>query len=123
MSGVTSFLKTIGESLANGALAYVNLPPVFATKPAPAQVLTVVAELGQITAAAMNIEGIGKTTGLTGAQKMLALQPQVVAILKASLALGHNPIEDNTLFQKGSDEIAQGVVDCLNSFKRDKVPS
>lgn len=123
MSGVKSFLSEIGKALINGALAYVNVAPVFQPKAAPSGVLSVVTELAQISNAAIQIEAVGHATGLTGQQKMDALKPQVVAILKASLALGHDPIQDDAMFAKGSDEIAQGVVDCLNSFKSDKVPS
>lgn len=117
MSGVKSFLSELGKALANGALSYVGLPPVFIPKPPAVGLVQTVSELGQISAAAIQIESIGKSVNLTGAQKMDALKPQVIGILKASLALGHNPVQDDALFQKGSDEIAQGVVDCLNAMK------
>ncbi len=117
MSGIKSFLSEIGKALANGAMSYIGLPPVFLPKPAPAGVINAVSELAQISVAAIQIEAIGKSANLTGAQKMDALKPQVIGILKASLALGHNPVQDEVLFQKGSDEIAQGVVDCLNAMK------
>ncbi len=124
MSGFTSFLKAAGEAIANGALAYVGLPPIFKpTAPASTGVVTTASELAQIAAAAIQIEAIAKSTGLTGAQKLAALQPQVYGILQNSLNIGNHPMGDPALCQKGSQEIAQGVVDFINGLKStDAIP-
>jgi hypothetical protein len=117
MSKFTSFLKTAGELVANGALSYFGMAPIFKPAAPSGTAVTVAGELEQIAASAIQIEAIGKTTGLTGVQKMQALEPQVYAILQESLALGNDPIADPTLAQQGASEIAQGMVDFINALK------
>jgi hypothetical protein len=72
MSGFTSFLKAAGEAIANGALASIGLQPIFKPTIAPTGAVAVASELAQIAAAAITIEAIGKSTGLTGVHRFTA---------------------------------------------------
>lgn len=116
-SKFVSFLKVAGEVIANGVTSYFGLPPVFKL-PAPSASATATAtDVSSIVQAAIQVEAIGKTLGLTGPQKLQALIPQVFAILNSSLALGGKPIAQPALATSGATGISQGIVDFLNSLE------
>lgn len=114
-----SFLKVAGETLANGASSYFGLPPVFKVSlpAAGSGIVTQAAEIQALVAAAIQVEAIGKSTGMTSAQKITALEPLIFGILQNGLALGDDAIGDPTLCQTGAQEIAQGIVDFTNGLK------
>lgn len=122
MGGFKSFLKMAGEVMANGLLTQLGLPPIFKPEQPPAGVLGAVGSLQRIADSAIEIERIGKTLGLTGTQKMQALQPRVFAILQESLALEGDPMGDPVLCKKGADGIAQGIIDFMNGLKSKGIP-
>jgi len=57
----------------------------------------------------------------SGAQKLQFIIPLVANIVKTSEMVTGHQIGDDALFVKGTTEIAQGVVDVLNSLKSDNV--
>lgn len=56
----------------------------------------------------------------TGAQKLQALVPLVANVIKTSELISGKTIAQNDLFIKGCTEVAQGVVDVLNSIHADE---
>jgi hypothetical protein len=118
-----SFLKAAGEVIANGALSYYGLPPLFKTAAPTTAAAGVATEIAALAQAAIQVEAIGKSANLTGAQKLAALEPQVYAILQNALALGGKPIANPTLAAQGASEVAQGIVDFMNGIEGSTVTS
>jgi hypothetical protein len=118
-----SFLKAAGEVIANGALSYYGLPPLFKTAAPSTAATSTATEIAALAQAAIQVEAIGKSASLTGAQKLAALEPQVYAILQNALALDGKPIANPTLAAQGASEVAQGIVDFMNGIEGSAVTS
>lgn len=116
-----TFLKKLGAILLKGAALAAGLGPLLA----PVLGSKVA---GYIGTAANDFTLIGSKiveievalNGKTGAEKFAAARALVAGIIRTSELVSGKEIADETVFQKGVDEITQGVVDILNSIKHDE---
>lgn len=114
-----NFLKKIGL----GIIKYLPMALGIAqmtTGFAPTSAQPLIDKLEAIFGAGMGIEKdftIAFSGQKTGPQKLLALTAQTQDILKQLSMVTTHGIADPTLFSKGSQEIAQGVVDCMQALK------
>lgn len=116
--GFVSFLKKVGLGIIKYAPAVLGIGQIVASndpKAAP-----IVDRLGAIFSAGQQIEKDFATAfpgQQTGPQKILALSAQVGDILRETELATGMEIADEALLQKAATEIAQGVVDAMQSFK------
>jgi hypothetical protein len=118
-----TFLKKLGTILANVAGIAVGIGPIIqpflGSGKAGAVAGTVVNDLTQIGSLVAVLESAGVSSNLTGPQKLQALIPLVANIVKTSELVSGKKIADDAKFTLGCQEIAQGVVDVLNSIHED----
>lgn len=123
MAGTLTFLKKLGQILVNVAGISMGIGPIvlpfLGSGKTTAAVTTGVNDLTQISQLVVLIESAFPAAG-TGAQKLQALVPLVANIIKTSEVVSGKQIADETLFTKGATEVAQGVVDVLNSIHPDE---
>lgn len=100
-----------GAALAAGV--YPLVQPLLGSK-AGQTVGTVVNDLNLIAGQVSTIEVA--LNGKTGAEKFQALLPLVAQIIRTSELVSGKEIADEAKFQQGVQEVAQGVVDILNSI-------
>ena len=112
-----TFLKKLGQLLLKGvALAegvYPFFQPLLGSK-AGQVVATSINDLKLIANQVVTIETA--LAGKTGAEKFAALVPLVAQIIRTSELVSGKEIADEAKFQTGVSEVAQGVVDILNSI-------
>lgn len=118
-----NFLKKLGAALANAAAIAAGIGPLIApfvgAKAAPV-LAAGINDLTQISATITSAQALITTPG-SGAQKLAAVTPLVLQILKTSEAFGGMKIADETLAAKGAQEVAQGVVDFMSAIHPDAV--
>lgn len=113
-----SFLKKIGFVLLKGTEIITGLSPLLTglIPGASAVAGKVVSELVQIGRIIVQVEAVGQALGLPGPDKLRAAAPQVASlIVQSDLMVGHR-IHDAALFQRGTEKIADGMVDVLNAL-------
>jgi len=112
-----SFLKKLGVIIANvtGTVAGLGplIQPLVGTNGHVATAINDFTSIGRIIT---QVEAIGVSTGLTGAQKLAAATPLVASIVQTSEMLSGKKVADSPLFIKGCQQIVGGVVDILNSI-------
>jgi hypothetical protein len=111
-----SFLSKLGQVLAKAAGIATGIAPVLTVMSpfGPA-----IGELQAIATVIANTEAIRQAIGLPGTQALKAATPLVAQeILKSALVAGKK-IENETLFMQGSQKIADGMVDILDSIHED----
>jgi hypothetical protein len=112
-----TFLKKLGQLLLKGATLAAGIYPMVAPllgSKAQSTLSTAVNDLTLIANQAVTIETA--LEGKTGADKFAALLPLVAQIIRTSELVSGKEIADETKFQLGVSELAQGVVDILNSI-------
>ncbi len=124
---MVSFLSKLGGYIVKGAAALAGFAPLLETvAPKDAGVIqTVSADLSamanivvQVEAGAQAIQAAGGT--ITGAQKLQMAAALVQPILIQSNLIAGRKIADPALLQKAASEIAQGIVDALQSVHEDQ---
>jgi hypothetical protein len=121
MAGVVTFLKKLGSIIINVAGIAVGVGPLIAPFEGSAKGviakgvndLTAIAQLVVIIEAAFPASG-------TGPAKLQALVPLVANIIKTSEVVSGKQIANEALFTQGATEVAQGIVDILNSIHPDE---
>lgn len=119
-----TFLKKLGQIILQvGGVAtglYPLVQPLLGSGKAATVAGTGVNDLTQIAKLVIQIEAaFGAVPGMTGAQKLQALVPLVKNIITTSEIVVNKKVANDELFSKGCTEIAQGVVDVLNSIHPD----
>ncbi len=116
-----TFLKKLGEILVKGLAIAIGVGPVVAQAvPGAGGIVTLVAsDLEQIQQIIVEVEAMGASLGLPGADKLRAAAPLVAQILLQSKALVGKPIANGPLFTQGATKIADGFADVLNSVHPD----
>lgn len=111
-----TFLKKLGQILLKGALVASGVlslvSPMLGSK-VSAIIGKVVDDFTLIGNQVVTVEVA--LNGKTGAEKFAALLPLVAGIIRTSELVGGKEIANEDLFQKGVQEVAQGVVDILNA--------
>ncbi len=112
-----TFLKKLGQLLLKGASIaagiYPIVQPLLGSK-AQAVGGTIVNDLTLVANQVVTVETA--LEGKTGADKFAALLPLVAGIIRTSELVSGKEIADEAKFQLGVQEVAQGVVDVLNSI-------
>lgn len=122
--GVLTLLKKIGQVIVKGAAVEAGFAPLVAPllgSKASAAVGTVTNDLTAAAQVVTQVEAIGQTTGLTGAQKLAAAIPLITNIINTSELISGKNVANRQLFAQGCSEITQGVVDLLNSLDQNNV--
>lgn len=119
-----SFLKKLGQILAKVFEIVSGVGPVltpFLGSGAAAQTAeTAVNDLTAIGQVVVQVETAIQTPG-SGSVKLAAAIPLVANIVKTSELVSGHQIANESLFIQGCTELAQGVVDVLNSLSGDSV--
>lgn len=115
-----SFLKKLGIAIVNVAGIVSGVGPIFAASNAKAAgvIGTVTSDLQQVAGVIQTIEAAAQAASspIPGAEKLKMATPLVAqAILQSSLLAGHK-ISNQALFQQGSQKVADGMADLLNSI-------
>lgn len=114
-----NLLKKIGFGIIKYLPIALGLMPM-ASGFAPASAQPMMDKLESIFTAGMGIErdfSVAFSGQKTGPQKILALTAQTEDILRQMSLVTVHGVADPALFSKGSNEIAQGVVDCMQALK------
>ena len=120
-----SFLKRLGEVLAKSAATLIGIGPIITPlfgshgDKAGAVFGAVLNDLTAIGSVIVQMEVA--LAGQAGATKFAAAVKLIGPILRTSSLVSGKKIADEVMFQKGVEEIAQGVVDILNSIHQDAV--
>lgn len=113
-----SWLQNVGKGIVIG-LGYIAkfeglIPASASTNPT---IRKIESELSQAAEVIVAVEAMGQALSISGPDKLKAAAPQVAQIiLKSDMMIGHQ-IENQTLFNEGSSDIANGLAKILNSLK------
>ena len=113
-----TFLKKAGQIILEAGQIALGFGPVIqtmypSTQNVVAKATSDLQGLGQVI---ITVEAIGQALNLSGTQKLSAAAPLIAqAILQTDLMIGHK-IQDPATYNKGAQEIAQGLVDIYNSL-------
>lgn len=120
-----TFLKKLGQILLNVAGVATGIGPIITpflgSGETAKYVTTGVNDLTSIAQLVVNIEtAFAAVPNSTGVQKLQALVPLVANIISTSQVVVGKKIAQPELFTKGCTEVAQGMVDVLNSIHPDE---
>lgn len=111
-----SFLKKIGLAIAKGA-EYVAVAQGFIQK-LPGRVEAVVEnELAKLLDVIVQVEAMGATLTLSGAQKLAAAIPRIRQVVLGFLQATGHEVSDAALFDKAMAGLTQALADMANSLK------
>ncbi len=120
-----SFLKRLGQVIANIAGIASGIGPIFGTVvPKSATVVTtVISDLQQVAGVIATVEAIGQaaTTPMPGAEKLRVATPLVAQVIMQSSLLAGKHIADPVKYQQGAQKVADGIADILNSINENSV--
>ncbi len=120
-----NFLKKLGTILANVAGVAVGIGPIIqpflGSGKAAAGVNTGVNDLLAIGQLVVQAEAMMQAT--PGAQRMAAVLPLITNVIKTSELVSGKKIADQATFDKGCQEVAQGVFDVLSGLHGDEAKS
>ena len=115
-----SFLKKLGQILANAAGIAVGIGPIIqpflGSGKAASVEATAVNDLTQISQVVVMGEAVVQTPG-SGLAKLAAATPLVLQILKTSQAFSGKKIANEALAEKGASDIVTGIVEFLNAIE------
>jgi len=125
---MVSFLSKLGSIIVKGAAAIAGFAPILSmVDPKDAHTIqTVSADLSAMANIVVQVEAAGQSLAaapggvpLTGAQKLQMAAALVKPILIQSNIIAGRQIADPALLDKAAMELAQGVVDALQSVHQD----
>lgn len=116
-----TFLKRLGQILLQVAGVATGIFPLIQPLLGSGKAATItgaaVNDFTQISAVIVQLEtAFAAVPNSTGAQKLQAAIPLVANIIKTSEVVSGKKIANEALFTQGVTEVAQGVVDILNSI-------
>lgn len=113
-----TFLKKLGATLLTIGKTILNIGPMLVPVLIPGSTGT---EISALLAAIVQVETIGQTIGLTGAQKAAAAAPTIAQMfLNSTLLAGKTP-KNPAAFAAAMQGIAGNVADALNAFDESDV--
>ena len=117
-----NFLKKLGTILANAAGIAVGVGPIIqpflGSGKAAAVVTTGTNDLTVIAQLVLQAEAMMQTA--PGADRMAAVLPLITNVIKTSQIVSGKKIADEATFNKGCQEVAQGVFDVLSGIHGDE---
>ena len=118
-----TFLAKVGAVLVKAAAIAAGFAPLLsAAVPGSGGVVqTIVDKFSQVVDAVVQVEAIGQTVGLSGAQKAAAVAPLIAQILLDFCHVRGWQIADETKFKAACQTIGGGVADFLNAVHPDAV--
>lgn len=117
-----TFLKKLGLIVTKIGAAAVGLEPlIHGMLPAAAQAIEarVIGSINQLAGIIVQAEAIGNVLSLPGADKLKIATPLIANEIVQSALLVGKKIAKPELFQQGSQKIADGLADVLNSLHED----
>lgn len=119
-----SFLKKLGQGIVKGLQIAGRVEGVIGPE-LPGGVRSTIdnvlargdSELLELSGIITQVEAIGATLNLPGPDKLKAAEPLVAQLLLRSPLLLEKKVKDTALFQQAAAELAQGMVDLLNSLE------
>lgn len=116
-----TWLKKIGGIVKQiGVYAGLIAPTASLIFPGSKEKIDVVShDLAELANIVVTVEAIGQTAGLPGPEKLKMAAPLVANAIVQSALLAGKKIENPELFAAGSQKIADGMADVLNSLKAD----
>lgn len=118
-----TFLSKLGAVLVKGLAIAAGFAPLFsaAIPGAGGVVQTVLDKFSQVVDAVVQVEAIGQTVGLSGAQKAAAVGPLVAQVLLDFCHVRGWQIADEAKFKAACQTVGGGVADFLNAVHPDAV--
>jgi len=117
-----NFLKKLGTILANVAGIAVGIGPIITpflgSGKAGSIASTTTNDLTLIAQLVLQAEAMMQQT--PGAQRMTAVLPLITNVIKTSELVSGKKIADEATFNKGCQEVAQGVFDVLSGIHGDE---
>lgn len=113
------FLTKLGSVIAKVTAIATGIAPLFPQY--NKETGKVVDTLNGIAAVVMNVEVFGQVLETAGQDKLKAAAPLVAQIILQSDMMTGKKINDPVLFKAGSEKIASGMADVLNSIKENEV--
>ena len=116
--GAVKFLTTLGKILLQGTAIFAGFAPLAESAfPAQAGTVSIVSkDLTQLADIIVQVEHAGQRLGMAGDQKMqMAGALFAPIILQSAMFTGHT-VGDPALFQQGTEKLASGLADVLNSL-------
>jgi hypothetical protein len=112
------FLSKLGAIILKMTEIVAGFAPLAAyTMPSQAANIQVVStDLAAIASIITNVEAVGQALTLAGPQKLQAAAPLVAQVLLQSSLLANHKIAQPELFKAGSQKMADGMADVLNSL-------
>lgn len=118
-----TFLKQLGIDIAKGVAFVTGIAPFLTSlQPKAGPVIaTATSDINQLLAIITQVEAVGATVTsgggtMTGLQKMNAAAAQIAQIFLQVEGLAGKPQADPTLFANGTQQVASGLANILNSF-------
>lgn len=116
-----TFLKKLGQVIANIAGIASGIGPIFAAAipKAAGAIATGISDLQAIASEIATVETIGNTVtnpAITGPTKLQMATPLVAQVIMQSALLAGKKIANPALYQVGSQKVADGMADILNSL-------
>lgn len=115
-----TFLKQLGLDIAKGIEILTGVAPFLTSlQPKAAPIVgTVESDLNQLLAIVVQVEATSATltTPMAGVDKMNAVAAQLAQIFLKVEGLAGKPQKDPTLFTNGTQQVASGLANILNSF-------
>lgn len=113
-----TFLKRLGQILAQGLEIVLGLEPIIARQfpnaSAPVQVIS--KDLAAVAQVVVEMEAIGQVMGTAGPDKLKAAAPLVAQVIMQSSLMAGKTVANPALFNTACSEIAGGMADLLNSL-------
>lgn len=120
-----TFLSKLGSILLKATGIITGFAPLFtASIPGTKDdkiVGTVISDLQQVGSVVAQAEAFGQALSLTGAQKLTAAAGPAAQVILQSALLAGKKIANEELFKQGSQKVASGIADILNSIHPDDV--
>ncbi len=113
------FLSKLGLIIAKVTAIATGISPLFPQY--NKETGKVVDTLNGIAAVIMNVEVFGTVLKTPGADKLKAATPLVAQIILQSDMMAGKKINDTALFAAGTEKVASGMADILNSIRDSEV--
>lgn len=120
-----TFLKKLGQIINTvGQVVGIFAPAVTQLFPGSKEAVQVVSkDIVEIAEAVVLAETIGQAKNLPGPEKLQFITPVVAQIILKSTLVANKKIENPALFMTGSQKLADGMADILNSLRAADVKS
>ena len=116
--GAVKFLTTLGRVLLQGTAIFAGFAPLAESAfPQQAGAIRIITkDLTQLADIIVQVEHAGQKLGMPGEQKLQMAAALFAPIILQSAMFSGRTIGDPALFQQGTEKLASGLADVLNSL-------